>query len=218
MNLDRLATQFKVSENIKTLLTSLSDDETESTLDDLLNNRLLDSAVGKQLDGLGKILGLNRPFLSVDVQGVFGFLTDPTSLAFGDINNLDLGGNFVDYTATRQLANDDTYRKLLKAKTIINSSSMTAEETIRTISVMFDNAKVRYALTTNLSPTYTIEKVLTAFEIGLLEILPKLLGIDNVTYIAIDEVEQFGFLGDDDSLGFTDIYDNVQGGNFAIIL
>ena len=217
MNLNRLVTQFKVSENLKKLITSLSDAEIETTIEDLLNNRLLDKAIGKQLDGLGEILGLSRPFLSVDIQGVFGFLTDTTSLAFGDINNPELGGNFVDFTATRQLANDDTYRKLLKAKTIINSSSMTAEETIRTISVMF-NAKVRYTLTVNLAPKYTIEKVLTAPEIGLLEILPKLLGIDNITYVAISEVEQFGFLGDSDSLGFTDIYDKSHGGNFAIIL
>ena len=217
---NRLAFQFKQSEKLKGLINVQLDEfqALDNTFNDLLNNRLINNAIGKQLDGIGEILGLPRPFLSVDVQGVFGFLSDPTSLAFGDINDNSLGGNFVDYAATKQIANDETYRKLLKAKAVINRTSMTVEETIDMISLMFDGARIRYILTTNLSPSYTIEKNLNASDIGLIEILPKLIGLDNVTYISIDTFAQFGFSDDPDSLGFTDINNTELGGNLATIL
>lgn len=218
--LNRLAFQFKESDKLKDLI-SIQLDEfqvLDNTFNDLLENRLLDNAIGKQLDGLGEILGLPRPFLSVEVQGVFGFLTDPTALAFGDINDDSLGGNFVDYSATQQIANDETYRKLLKAKAVINRTSMTVEETIEMISLMFDGARVRYILATNLAPIYTIEKVLTASEIALISLLPKLIGLDNVTYVTIDTFSQFGFSDDPDALGFTDINNLELGGNLASII
>jgi len=218
--LNRLAFQFKQSEKLKGLINVQLEDYQElyNSFDDLLNDRLFDGSVGKQLDGLGEILGFPRPFLPIDVLGAFGFFGDATSKSFGDINDSEIGGNFVDYSATIQIANDDTYRKLLKARAIINSTSMTVEETIRMVSFMFDDARVRYTLTTNLHPQYTIEKILDASEIALLSILPLLIGLGDVTYIAVDTFIPFGFDGDPDALGFTDINNTELGGNFAIII
>jgi len=218
--LNRLAFQFKQSEKLKGLINVQLDEfqVLDNTFNDLLDNRLLDNSIGQQLDGLGEILGLPRPFLPVDVLGVFGFLSDPTSRAFGDINDPALGGIFVDYAATRQIADDETYRKLLKAKTIINSTSMTVEETVRMVSFMFDGARVRYTLSTNLHPQYTIEKILDAAEISLLSLLPILIGLGDVTYVTIDAFDAFGFSGDPDAKGFTDINNTELGGNFAIII
>jgi len=218
--LNRLVFQFKQSEKLKGFINTQLDSyqELDNTLNDLFDDRLLDNAVGKQLDGLGEILGLPRPLLPIDVLNVFGFLTDPTSLSFGDINNPSVGGNFVDFAATRQIADDETYRKLLRAKAVINRTSMTVEETLGMISLMFDGARVRYTLTVNLQPQYTIEKVLNPSEIALLGLLPILIGLGNINYIAIDAFDAFGFLGDSDAKGFTSISDTSLGGNFAIII
>ncbi len=218
--LGRLAFQFNNSEKLKGLIeTQLIDfQELDNTFNDLLDNRSIDTAIGVQLDGIGQILGLPRPLLPIDVAGVFGFFSDPTSKSFGDINDPLIGGNFVDFSATSQIANDDTYRKLLKAKAVINRSSMTVEETLDMISLMFDDARVRYTLPTNLNPVYTIEKVLDASEIGLIELLPKLIGIDNVSYISTSAFDAFGFSGDPDAKGFTDVNDLLLGGNFASII
>lgn len=218
--LNRLAFQFKESHKLKDLISVQLDgfQTLDNTFNDLLDNRLLDNAIGQQLDGIGEILGYPRPFLSVDVQNVFGFFSDPTALGFTDINDTTLGGNFVEFAATRQLANDETYRKLLKAKAVINRTSMTVEETLDMLSIMFDGTRVRYTLPTNLEPTYTIERVLTTAEIGLIDVLPKLIGIDNITYVTIDTFSQFGFDGDPDALGFTDINNIELGGNFASII
>ncbi len=218
--LGRLAFQFNNSEKLKDLIeTQLIDfQELDNTFNDLLNNRSLDTAIGIQLDGIGQILGLPRPLLPIDVVGTFGFFSDPTSKSFGDINDPLIGGNFVDFSATRQIANDDTYRKLLKAKAVINRSSMTVEETLDMVSLMFDNARVRYTLPTNLNPVYTIEKVLDATEIGLIGLLPTLIGIDNVSYISTSAFDAFGFSDDPDAKGFTDINDLSLGGNLASII
>lgn len=218
--LNRLAYQFKNSEKLKGLISVQLDEyqNIDNVFNDLLDDRLLDNAIGIQLDGLGQILGLTRPYLPIDVVGVFGFFSDPTSRGFTDINNTELGGNFVDFAATRQIANDDTYRKLLKAKTVINRTSMTVEETIEMVSFMFDGARVRYTLPTNLNPVYTIEKVLDSADVALIELLPKLLGIDNITYISVDVFKSFGFSDDPDAFGFTDINNTELGGNFSKII
>lgn len=218
--LNRLAFQFEQSEKLKGLINTQLDDHQKiyNSFDDLLNNRLLNSSVGKQLDGLGEILGFPRPFLPVDVLGVFGFLSDPTSKSFSDINNPETGGNFINYSAGMQIANDDTYRKLLKAKAIINSSSMTVEETVKMVSFMFDDARVRYTLTANLHPQYAIEKALDSSEIALLNLLPILIGLSDITYVTIDSFDGFGFFSDPDAKGFTDINNTKLGGNFAIII
>ena len=79
--LDRLAFQFKDSENLKELLTShlVEYDSNSVSLDQILNERYLDTAQGVQLDGLGETVGLSRPFASTDILGAFGFLSDDTS-------------------------------------------------------------------------------------------------------------------------------------------
>lgn len=218
--LNRLAFQFKNSEKLKDLISVQLEDlqELDDAFNELLNDRLLDNAIGQQLDGLGEILGLPRPYLPIDVVGAFGFFTDPTARGFGDLTDPTDGGSFVDFRATTQIANDDTYRKLLKAKTVINRTSMTVEETIEMVSLMFDNARVRYTLPTNLNPTYTIEKVLDSADIALIELLPKLLGIDNITYISVDAFKSFGFKEDPDAFGFADINSTELGGNFSKII
>lgn len=215
--LNRLAFQFKQSEKLKDLINIQLDEfqALDNTLNNVLDNRLLDNAICSQLDGLGEILGLPRPLLPVDVLGKFGFFADPTSRSFGDINNPTIGGNFVDYDATTQIANDEVYRKLLRAKAIINGSSSTVEETIKMLSFMLDGARVRYTLNINLFPQYTIEKVLDASEIELLDLLPTLIGLGYIEYISIDAFDGFGFFSDPDAKGFTDINNTELGGNFA---
>ena len=85
--LNRLASQFKDSENLRGLLSAhLSDFEDISfSLDDLLSDRYLDTAQGVQLDGIGEIVGLPRPVAPVDLIGAFGFIDDDTAQGFGTL-------------------------------------------------------------------------------------------------------------------------------------
>ena len=218
--LSRLAYQFEDSVNFKsfieTFLRQFQDLEISNL--QLLNERYLNTAVGKQLDGIGEIVGLERPEKDKDLAGIFGFKFDLTALGFGDINDPDIGGNFWDGVSSKVLIGDDLYRLLLRAKIIKNQTAMTVDDTLRLISFTFGNIDVRYFLTTNLKPRYDIGKILTPFEISLLPDLPVLIGIDIVEYHIVPEFDAFGFDGDPDALGFGDINDPNVGGNFSEII
>ncbi len=218
--LSRLAYQFFDSEKFRGFLTAFLTEfeELEVSNLQLLNDRYLDTAVGVQLDGIGEIVGLDRPSVTLDQAGLFGFDGDSTALGFGDVNDLSIGGNFWDGKSGIAPIGDNLYCLLLRAKIIQNQTAMTVNDTLRLISFMFSGAKVRYFLITNLKPRYDIHKILTPFEAGLLDDLPVLIGIDTVEYHIVPETDAFGFDGDNGALGFGDYNDSDIGGNFSAIV
>lgn len=215
--LSRLAYQFSDSEKFKGFLTSFLAEYEELNISGLklLNERYLDTAVGKQLDGIGEIVGLSRPYKDVDAAGIFGFVGDLTALGFGTLNDSDTGGNFWDGISQNVLIGDDLYRLLIRAKIIKNQTAMTVDDTTRLISFTFGDVPVRYYLITNLHPRYDIGKYLTPFETGLLEDFPVLIGIEDVTYHSMYEETSFAFSDDPEGFGFGDINDADIGGIFA---
>ena len=220
--LNRLAYQFKGSPNIAaTFGAALAQFEELRIVDaDLKLLRYLDSSVGAQLDGVGEIIGLERPTKPIDDLGLFGFEFDTTAKGFGDISDSDLGGNFWDGSpADEALIGDDLYRLLIRAKIIKNQTAMTVDDTTRLISFMFGGVPVRYFSVTNLTARYDIGKILDQFDLSLLEDLPLLIGIGDVTYHAVYDAENsFGFDSDPNALGFGDINDTDTGGIFAKII
>jgi len=220
--LDRLAYQFEDSTKFKEFLTAFLKEyqELEASEIKLLYRRYLDTAEGAQLDGIGEIVGVERPSVQIPPTDVFGFLDDPTSLGFGDYNNPAIGGNFWDGIYETEPIDDDLYRELIRAKIIENQTAMTVNDTLRLISYTFDEVLVRYILQVNLYPAYEIYKSLTPFEEILVANFPILIGLDFVRYITVPEIERFSFSGDPDTegLGFGDYNDPSIGGNFAKII
>ena len=79
--ISRLAYQFSDSENLKGFLEAFLEEyqEIENANLQLLNERYLSVAIGAQLDGIGEIIGLSRPYKNSspdDPIDKFGFLTD----------------------------------------------------------------------------------------------------------------------------------------------
>lgn len=218
--LARLANQFDGSENLKSFLESFLNEfqELENSGLQLLNERYLDTAVGAQLDGIGEIVGVDRPYGSVDTVGAFGFLTDDTARGFGEINYQELGGNFVKYGENLVLIGDDLYRTVIRAKIIKNQTATVVDDTTRLISFMFGGIEVRYFLYENLSPKYSIGKIISPLEIFLLSQIPILIGLEDIDfYLCYDEVS-FSFFGDISGFGFGDLYDSDVGGGFAKLI
>ena len=211
----RLPIQFQDSPNLKALITAIVKgfDDLEDTGDDLLTLRGLNTAQGVQLDGVGEIVGFPRPN-TVNDDGRFGFFEDPTARGFGNPDNISVGGNFIDPVSILFPVDDDTYRLLIKAKIIKNSTAMTVDDTLRLINFVFD-AEVRYFLPVNLDPRYHIGKILSAFEIDLLDEFPVLIGIDSVNFETMYNDTPFGFFEDPDAFGFGNPIDSDIGGNFA---
>lgn len=210
----RLPIQFQDSPKLKALITALlkDTDDLDTANNDLLQLRGLNTSTGRQLDGIGEIVGLERP-LTIDDSGRFGFFEDPTARGFGSPDNISVGGAFIDPLTILFPVDDDTYRILIKAKIIKNSTAMTVEDTLRLISFVFDTT-VRYFLIDNLEPRYHIGKILDSFEISLLDEFPVLIGIDSANYETMYNDTPFGFFEDPLAYGFGDGATDV-GGNFA---
>ena len=219
--LDRLASQFSDSENLKEMLAAhLEDfDSISLSLDELLSDRYLDTAQGVQLDGIGEIVGLARPSATTDTVGAFGFDGDDTSQGFGTLLDSDIGGNFVSLGSTAQPIGDDLYRILIKVKIQANKTAMTNEDVISMISFALDGAEVRYILPSNTNPSYEIGRLLTSFEIlVILPLIPVLIGIDEADYKTMYNDTPFGFADDPSALGFGSLTDSEVGGNFATLI
>jgi len=215
---NRLAEQFKNKPLINGFLEAFVDRELESAECDLLTKRWLNTAVGKQLDGIGEIVGKSRPYLPLDETNFFGFEEDLDALGFTTLTNLEVGGFQAQLNPPlATLANDDIYRILIKAKIFQNSSSMTVDETLNILSAIFDT-KIRYFLPTNLYPMYEINKSFYSFEESIIKDLPQTIGIGEVQYKVSPKDSGFGFAEDPNALGFTTLSDNSIGGNFAKFL
>ena len=218
--IDRLAYQFEDSAKFQGFLTAFLTEyqELENSGLQLLNERYLDTAIGVQLDGIGEIVGVERIMGSIDIIGAFGFDNDPNAQGFGTLLTATIGGNFISYGSNKQLIDDETYRKVIRAKIIINQTAMTVDDTTRLISFMFGGVPVRYTLTTNLQPVYNIRKIIDQTDIFLLDLIPILIGIENVTYISSFNEDAFSFSGDPTGLGFGSINNPEIGGNFSKII
>ena len=214
----RLPEQFKDKEKFNSFIESFVDTDLEQAENDVLNLRWIDTATGKQLDGVGEIVGLSRPRGIATDDGDFGFELDDTARGFADTDN-EIDGGFLGSFEPAFLTpiDDDLYRILIKAKIFTNNSDMRVDTTLSILSAVFQ-AKVSYFLVSNLNPMYEIGREFTAFEMDLLKRFPTTIGIGNTYYATFPAGEAFGFDGDDDSLGFGDTVDDTNGGNLSNII
>lgn len=133
--IERLATQFKESTNliayIRTLLAE--SDTLESVIQSIITERALDTAVGKQLDIIGEIVGQSREVVDATAFSYFGFVGPVQSNPFGTLGNPTIGGRFIavgePITGFREL-NDEEYRFYIRAKIIKNNTLSTPEDII----------------------------------------------------------------------------------------
>lgn len=214
----RLPEQFKDKEKFNDFIQSFVDKDLEQAESDVLSLRWINTATGKQLDGIGEIVGLKRPRGEVTDDGDFGFELDDTAREFGDTQD-EIDGGLLGSVEPVFLTpiDDDLYRILIKAKIFTNNSDMGVDSTLSILSSVFQT-KVSYFLVSNLNPMYEIGREFTAFELNLLAEFTTTLGIGNTYYATFPAGEAFGFDGDDDALGFGDTLDVTNGGNLSNII
>ena len=111
--------------------------EIEDTVFDMLLLRDVETAVGAQLDVIGRIVGQSRQIADADPFVFFGFLDgvipDATTGSFGDLGNPATGERFrsidEDVSGDVSLA-DPEYRLFIKARIIKNHTRGTLNEII----------------------------------------------------------------------------------------
>jgi hypothetical protein len=218
--LSRLAYQFKTSDKFQEFITAFLQEfqDLYDSGNQLLTERYLETAIGVQLDGIGEIVGIDRPRGYSDYAGAFGYENDPTSLGYGDYNNSAPGGHYATFEQLEGLIDDTQYRQLIRAKIIKNQTAMTVDDTLRLISFAFDGAEVRYFLLDDLKPAYVIGKYINASELFWFDFFPVLIGIEKVIYeAAYNGAESFVYDGDT-GLGYGDYNDSSLGGHYAMVL
>ena len=211
--LDRLPMQFNESVNLKSIITSIVSDieDEDAAFTDLLNNRYIDTATGVQLDLIGEIVGVSRP-ADIDLTGFFGFEGDLTALGWGLVADPTVGGRWRLLTDSPTSVSDDLYRRVIKVKASINSTAMTAPQTVESIAFAL-NAKVKYIQSpdTSFYPVYEVQKIMDESDREIIKTFPVLIaGSEPIYSQALPDF--FGFEGDDDALGFADSGDTSIGG------
>ena len=191
---------------------------------------------GKSKKDLQRLLNLGKlhsksKFIVIRLRDKFvancsRFLSSGMDISDGLFSDLDklaglnrIGFKFNEKISKTLACSGEEYEMLVAFDKRYKKALIRRSKQARTpLNIFATSARVRYTLSTNLHPQYTIEKILDAAEISLLSLLPILIGLGDVTYVTIDAFDAFGFSGDPDAKGFTDINNTELGGNFAIII
>lgn len=167
-----------------------SQKEIQDTLRDLIQLRDVDSAVGAQLDVIGKIVGQERELVEADLYEYFGFQGAVGAQSFGQYGT-PYGGYFKSSSTPNGKnipLDDESYRKYIKAKIFKNITTSTPEEFIAVVNLIFDTQAAYVLEHEEAAFTLYFGRPITDFEKSLLNyvsytqkyptrLLPKTVGV-----------------------------------------
>lgn len=92
LGLERQLSQFRYSPNLNALISLLLSPyaDLQHSLKQMLLERNIDTAIGRQLDGVGDIVGMPRPFTKMNGDWYFGFTEQSKAKAFSQAPIRDL--------------------------------------------------------------------------------------------------------------------------------
>lgn len=174
----------------------------------LMQERSVDTAVGAQLDIIGNIVGQPRELIDADLLPYFGYLGNPASESYGDINNPGKGGYYWDYTKSLTgsvILGDEQYRLFIRAKILKNITRATPEDVIRFITFVFNVSQVQITVDANAEALILVPDSINDFERVLLThytenkgyrsyFVPKTLGV-GYNFGSFEENNFFSFVG-----------------------
>ena len=114
-------------------------------INNLLQYRSLDTAQGRQLDIIGDLVGQPRVQAQAALYTFFGFLEDVTADTFGDLNDASIGGYW--YSKGSPIGgnlslDDETYRRMIRARILKNSSRGTTDDFLRFLDYVFGDGSL----------------------------------------------------------------------------
>ncbi|MCT9127503.1 DUF2612 domain-containing protein [Cupriavidus gilardii] len=138
-------------------------DGIQGALKALYEERWLDTAVGKQLDGIGEIVGLSRVIDEALFTAFFGFVGQPAIGGFGQARIRRGYENALVGSTTLQ---DPEYRKLLYWKIALNNGHGTAPEIVTALKPIFDVERVIVEDAGNAKIRITADEVVVTTALG----------------------------------------------------
>lgn len=210
----RVGEQFKnkpvFDAYIKLAVDSLA--ELQSVFKDLMQLRSIETATGEQLNLIGRLVGQDRTLVNYNVFPFFGFDGAASAETFGTLSDSTLGGVFRSKDqeeGSSSTVDDETYRFLIKARIIANSTNATPEDIISGLNFITGNANCTIIEQPNAHITLEIQNNLTDFQSYFIRglsnqggIVPVPIGV-TVDYVMFDG-EYFGFAEDDNAIGFAE--------------
>lgn len=220
---DRVTQQFKnkpVYDKYLQLLLS-GKVELQNVMQDVMQLRSIDTAVGAQLDVIGEIVGRPRALVFADLFYYFGFQGAAQAESFGSTTDPTVGGQWYSLNAPIGISrepSDEEYRVILKAKIIKNRTLATPEDVIEAYKFLFGVGQVVIEELGSAEVRIGIGKILTNVERGLLfdlggagQLLPKPVGV-NYAYTEFQAGRVFATEGFPGGQGTGDLNDPSVGG------
>ena len=216
-------------QQIEDYVSGLLDDGILFQIQDAFN---IDTAVGVQLDILGKYIGINRNGQQLEIaEGIdfFSVLADDVTqndAAFGTVDSTQfltftshiLGAEATDFFMS-QLLDDDHYRFILKLRIIQNNINHSEKEIDDAVTEVFGGGLVPSSADGTMTMTYVVDSEnLTFAEIALQKgALPKPIGV-RLSYLIEKPPTQdfFGFMVNDEIISGINgmMVNDVGGGRF----
>lgn len=141
----------------------------------------IETAIGKQLDIIGAWVGMPRIVPDVMHLPLFGFISQPQALPFGDPPNSEIGGYWRESGMSGKLGyrlDDDLYRKAIIAKIYRNKCSCLMSDAHNIVSTL---TNVQFEIIDHLNMTISLN-FLEEIDSVTLEIIrflfPKPMGIN----------------------------------------
>jgi len=216
-----LIEQYKSSPNLKSFVQSHSI-ELQGVEDEnlnLLNKRGIDSAEGVNLDVIGKIVVLERPFTDPDPEFIFTF-DNPSEVGLGytNVQKSLQGGYFIGLDPIdNQRYPDSIYRYTLKAKVIYNTTNASLADMHKYAKFVFDAEALIFERPGVID--INISRPIGKQERGILEAtFPRPAGVRIGSLSYSTEDGAFGFTGDPRNGGFGNLNDPSVGGVFSSLI
>lgn len=150
---------------LKIVLDTLN--EVQSMFKDLQQLRSLDSATGEQLNVIGRLVGQDRTLVNYNAFPYFGFDGASAAETFGTLSDPTVGGVFrsrLQEEGSAATVDDDTYRFIIKARIIANSTRATPQAIIDGLNFITGNTTSRLVEQPNAHITLEIQNTLTDFQ------------------------------------------------------
>jgi hypothetical protein len=141
--------QFKLAEVFNKYVQVMVDNKTEllEVIDNLMQDRSLETAVGAQLDIIGRIVGQERQVLGLTITEYFGFDTALGSETYGTLDDSTVGGfwrSLSDPEFENQDLDDNEYRLIIKMRIIRNSSNGNIDSFLQAAEILYNVNTLTY--------------------------------------------------------------------------
>ena len=166
-------------------------DELESAFNDLKYKRWIDTGEGVQLDGIGTILNRPRKIDKSIALQFFGFENQMNTVGFGQARFRSYGDGYLVSTSL----DDYEYRKILWLKVFKNCSFATANDTIKSVGIIFGVDLVIMQEIGNAKFSLSVNRVLSQSEILLAKAVDMLIRAGGVGCEFISNYNGDNFFG-----------------------